>query len=77
MEPWQTPEEAALAGFDPRYAKVIKVTYLRSGRFAEVELATNEEPFVYPYWVMCERVEGGWINRADSNGPYDLDELGW
>ncbi len=75
--PWATPEEAALAGFDPRYAKVVDVRYLHGGQFADVELATNEPPYLYPYWVLCERVEGGWVDKLGGNGPHEDEGVAW
>jgi hypothetical protein len=57
--------EAALAGFDPRYARVVRVTF-NSPDEAVVELATNEEPYLYPYFVYCYRMQGRWV-EGDSH----------
>jgi hypothetical protein len=73
---YSTPEEAALAGFDPRYARVVHVRVdrptptclmpLRENE-AEVELATNEPPYEYPYFVHVERVGDFWEERQSHN----------
>jgi hypothetical protein len=62
---YPTAEQAALAGFDRRYARVIRVRSekprpgclkpLRSNE-VEVELATNEPPYEYAYFVHVERI---------------------
>lgn len=65
---YPTPEDAALATFDPRYAQVMEIVFFGPDE-AEVELATNEEPYLYPYFVQCRRVVGGWIEGASGNGP--------
>lgn len=59
-------EEAALAGFDPRYARVVAVRF-EDEDHAEVELATNEPPFEYPYFVHVERVGGSWYEAISHN----------
>ena len=73
---FSTPEEAALAGFDPRYARVVQVRFDRSTptclmplpqNEAEVELATNEPPYEYPYFVHVERVGDFWEERVSHN----------
>lgn len=61
-----TPEAAALADFDPRYARVVRVTF-ESADEAMVELATNEEPYLYPYFVYCRRVRNGWVEEDSHN----------
>jgi hypothetical protein len=66
---YATPEQAALAGFDPQFAHVIGVvrSYAVHGfepdddDHLEVELATNERPREYPYFVHVERDgDGRW-----------------
>jgi hypothetical protein len=59
QEGFATPEAAALADFDPRYARVVRVTYSGDGSDATVDLLTNEEPTPYPYYVHCVRDEQG------------------
>lgn len=46
---YATPEEAALAGFDPRFARVVVTLYV-SDDLAEVELETNTPDAPYPYF---------------------------
>jgi hypothetical protein len=63
-----TPEEAAVADFPPQYVRVEKVGYSRDGRRAKVTLLTNEEPYLYPYYVYCERDSNGrWSETHSSN----------
>ena len=63
-----TPEQAALAGWDSRYARVDGVSYSAKGRKARVKLLTNEEPYLYPYYVHCERdANGRWHETYSSN----------
>jgi hypothetical protein len=56
---FNTPEEAAVADFPSRYVRVESVSYSQDGRNAKVALLTNEEPYLYPYYVYCERGEDG------------------
>jgi hypothetical protein len=70
-----TPDEAALSGFDPRFARVVRV--VRSQDWSEalvkdddhmvVELATNEPPREYPYFVFVERRQGLWFEGMSHN----------
>jgi hypothetical protein len=63
-----TPEEVAVVGFPPQYASVQRVTYSHDGNCAKVALLTNEEPYLYPYYVYCERDENGrWSETHSSN----------
>jgi len=63
-----TPEEAARGDIPARYARAGQVTYSADGRFAEVELLTNEEPHLYPYYVRCIRDSRGlWHEISGSN----------
>jgi hypothetical protein len=65
---YETPEDAAAADFPPQYVRVEGVTYSNDGSKATVKLLTNEEPYVYPYYVYCERdAEGRWIETHSSN----------
>ena len=63
---FDTPEEAAVAGFDPRFARVVEVSY-KDETHAVVELSTNEPPVEYPYFVRVERVRGRWVEIASHN----------
>lgn len=65
-ETFATPEDAALADFDPRYAGVVRVTF-NSPDEAVVELATNEEPYLYPYVVYCHRIQGRGVEGISHN----------
>jgi hypothetical protein len=63
-----TPEEAAVADFPPQYVKVESVTYSNNRKRATVSLLTNEQPYLYPYYVYCERDEDGrWYETHSSN----------
>jgi hypothetical protein len=65
---YATPAAAALIGWDTRYARVDEVTYSEDGSQARVTLLTNEEPFVYPYYVYCVRDRSGlWVETHSSN----------
>lgn len=61
-----TPEEAALSTFDPRYSRVVKTT-IEDEDSALVELATNEEPSLYTYFVRCRRLADGWVDVGGHN----------
>jgi hypothetical protein len=61
-----TPEEAALSTFDPRYARVVETEY-EDHDLAMVELATNEEPYLYTYFVRCKPSATGWVDVAGHN----------
>jgi hypothetical protein len=63
-----TPEEAAVADFPPKYARVESVSYSSDGSRATITLLTNEEPYLYRYYVNCERNESGrWIETDGHN----------
>jgi hypothetical protein len=63
-----TPEEAARGDIPPEYARAGRVNYSDDGRRAVVELLTNEEPTLYPYYVMCVRDSGGlWHDVGGHN----------
>ena len=65
---FDTPEDAAVADFPPRYVRVESVSYSRRGSHAKVALLTNEEPYLYPYYVYCERGEDGrWRETGSHN----------
>lgn len=65
---YATPEEAALDGWDTRYARVVDVSLSSDGSEARVTLMTNEEPHLYPYYVYCVRDRSGlWIATHDHN----------
>ena len=63
-----TPEDAAVADFPPQYVRVESISHSDGGRKATVKLLTNEEPYLYPYSVYCERDENGrWSETHGSN----------
>jgi hypothetical protein len=65
---YASPEEAAVADFPAPYVRVERVSFSRDGRRATVALQTNEEPYLYPYFVYCERLpDGRWIETHSSN----------
>ena len=68
---FETPEEAAMQGWDRRYARVVAVRELKrdylEGEWVEVELATNEEPRAYPYFVNVQRRDGRWFEGLSHN----------
>jgi hypothetical protein len=65
---YPTPDEAAMAGFDPRYARVVVTRYVNDD-LAEVELATNTREAPYSYFVTVRRTGGVWFEGASGNGP--------
>lgn len=67
-ETFATPEEAAVADFPPQYVRVESITYSGKGNRAKVALLTNQEPYLYRYYVNCERDENGrWGETSSSN----------
>ena len=71
-----TLEEAALAGFPDSFARVVRVrtgarvsecTVNVSEDEVEVELATNEPPYEYTYFVHVERHHGRWVESVSHN----------
>jgi hypothetical protein len=77
-ETFATPEEAAVSGFPPTFARVEGVTYSRGVGRAKAALLTNEGPC----YVYCKRDESGrWsririTRRRDSDWqPGDLKEV--
>jgi hypothetical protein len=69
IEPtFASPEDAAVADFPPQYVQVESVSYSADGVKATVKLLTNEEPYLYPYLVYCERDENGrWSESHSAN----------
>ncbi len=69
---YASPEEAALAGMSDvpgRFLRVANVTYSEDGSIATVELATNVEPVIHRYHVLCHRdVQGLWSEGVSSSG---------
>jgi hypothetical protein len=68
VQGYSSPGEAALAGFDPRYARVVVTRYVNDD-LAEVELETNTPEAPYPYFVQVTRMEGLWFEGSSGNGP--------
>jgi hypothetical protein len=62
-----TPSEAAPSGFPKRYARVADVTFSEDGNEATVELLTNEEPTLYPYFSHCVRDGNGRWHEIHSH----------
>jgi hypothetical protein len=63
---YPSPEEAALAGFDSRFARIVRVRS-QDVDHVEVELATNEPPREYPYFVHVERIGELWHEATSHN----------
>ncbi len=55
-----TPEDAARGDIPPAYGQAVAIAVAPDGPHAAVLLATNEEPFVEPYMVVCDKTEDGW-----------------
>jgi hypothetical protein len=71
---YDTPEEAALAGFPRGQARVVRVRTdlpdcsMKLGTDeVEVELVTNEPPHEYPYFVHVERHHDQWFEAVSHN----------
>jgi len=71
---YTTAEDAALGGFDRRFAKVITVRTSEgdcgielNDDHVEIELATNEAPSEYTYFVHVERRDGSWFESNSHN----------
>ena len=57
-----------MSDFPARYVRVKRVTYSKDGATAVVDLLTNEEPMLYPYFSYCFRdVDGRWHESHSSN----------
>jgi hypothetical protein len=65
----RTPEEAARGEIPEPYARVLGTAMSPDGNNAVVLLGTNEPPRLYPYQVVCERREQGWVEEIGGNGP--------
>jgi hypothetical protein len=70
---YNTPEEAALAGFPRGQARVVNVWTTPTCSVSlgedevEVELATNEPPHEYPYFVHVDRRGNLWFEGNSHN----------
>ena len=71
---YNTPDEAALAGFPRGQARVVRVRtsfpaccMTLGTDEVEVELMTNEPPHEYPYFVHVERHHNQWIEAVSHN----------
>ena len=66
-----TPETAVMAGFPPEHCRVL--ASVTEGDAAFVVLDTGPAEYRYLYGGTAERVEGGWADGINSNGP----SAGW
>ena len=72
---YATPEEAAISGFDARYARVVGMVHgtcvndfdPEDVDHYEVELATNEAPSEYTYFVHVYREGDLWFEASSHN----------
>jgi hypothetical protein len=65
---FDTPEAAAAPEIPASYVRVVSVQYHPDGNHAVVELLTNQEPYLYPYTVFCERDRfGRWHEAGGHN----------
>jgi hypothetical protein len=67
-ETYETPEEAARGDIPAEYAKALSVEISPSGEEALVVLATNEQPYIEPYEVVCYREGNRWLAGIGSGG---------
>ena len=63
---YSTPEEAAMADFDPRYARVVATRFVDDD-LAEVGLSVNTPETPYPYFVQAMCVNGRWYEGPSGN----------
>lgn len=72
--PASTPAEAASRGYPSGVARPLFVS--EHDDFAAVLLATGTAGQPYPYFVLCRRQDGGWIEWGGSNmsGWYRLQD---
>lgn len=67
-ETFASPEEAAVSDFPTKYVRVEEVSYSDNGNTALVTVITNEEPYLYPYYVHCAReASGRWSETGGHN----------
>jgi hypothetical protein len=66
LDPFPTPEAAAMQGFPPAHCRVLAVAV--DGKDGFVVLDTGPAEYTYLYSGAVERVEGGWIGGSDGNG---------
>ena len=60
--------EAAVSDIPPKYVRVEGVSYSDDGNSAVLTLLTNEEPYLYPYYVHGVRGDSGrWTETHSSN----------
>lgn len=64
---FETPEDAAMVGFPPKYCRVVASRV--NGDEAYVLLNTGSIEQRYLYGVNCRREDGRWFERGSSNGP--------
>jgi hypothetical protein len=65
---YATPEDAARGDIPKRYARALSVEVSPDGHEALVVLATNEEPYIEPYEVVCYREGERWVGGSGSGG---------
>ena len=72
--PANTPVEAASHGFPPGVARPLFVS--EHGDFAGVLFDTGSAGHPYPYFVLCRRVDGKWLEYGGSNmgGWYQTED---
>jgi hypothetical protein len=65
--------EAARGDIPARFARILASELSPDGRTAFVLLGTNEEPYLYPYVVICSREEDGW----EGGSGMSFGGIGW
>lgn len=73
QEGYTTPEEAARGDIPAQYARAVASAVSPDGKHAAVVLATNEDPAVEMYEVVCFQQDGRWLDGGGSGGV----GLGW
>jgi hypothetical protein len=48
---------------------MLSVSISADDRHALVLLGMNQPPQIYPYQVLCERHDDGWVESISANGP--------
>jgi hypothetical protein len=72
---FDTPEEAMMLGFPPRYCRVVASAL--HGDHDSVLLDTGSDGNSYFYGGWCRRMEGRWFEGGSSNGGgWEGDESG-
>jgi hypothetical protein len=62
---YDTPEEAMMVGFPPRYCRVVASAINGDLAYVLLDTGSDGNPYLYGGW--CHRIDGRWLEGSSSN----------